>query len=153
MGKQSIGSIADVLKTQRESVKMEFHTSFSERIPNPDFSIINDNAYIGYKLQHEFFKLISKEYKKHSVCPNTLTNEKENFCNDIAKKMFLGLIREEFEEKNVVAFSEVKSEVNRLFGYHKIQQINYLDIIYMLQNSFPLIDYIVLIAMIDKFAN
>lgn len=146
-------TIGDVLDNEPSIYNSEYHTKYSEKKADPYFSSnFNGTNNLDYAVKLDFLEVVqnkmNEEMKKMGILCNTY-----GFCNTIARQMFYRLLVEEIEQTNSLLFSAIVDEAKKQIQLYHRQNISWYDCLEKIEEKFPNVDPIVLLAIFTKQQN
>lgn len=143
-------TIGDVLNNEPSIYNSEYHTKYSEKKADPYHFGETEN--LDYAVKLDFLELVqnkmNEEMKKMGILCNTY-----GFCNTIARQMFYCLLIEEIKQTNSLLFSAIVAEAKKQIQLYHRQNISWFDCMEKLEEKFPNVDAIVLLAIFTKQQN
>lgn len=146
----SFNTIADVLNNDTDIFNTRYETTLSKK------SKVAIHSFGWYDEREEEFTVllelkekISEEYKNQmSKVLDCNTQTIDNFCHDIARKMFYQMVITELQERNIMLYSFIYDKSKRFYSQYQNHEISYYDCCELLKERFPKVDKLVLFAVL-----
>jgi len=148
----SFNTIADVLNNDTDIFNTRYETTLSKKstVAIHSFDCFEQHEK-EFTVLLELKEKISEEYKNQmSKVLDCNTQTIDNFCYDIARKMFYQMVITELQERNIMLYSCIYDKSKRFYSQYQAHEISYYDCCELLKERFPKVDNLVLFAVLDQ---